>query len=434
MWLKILCTGILATAGIATSVHAASSVGRVTLAIGAGTLSSVGGGPEPIVAGAEIRPGDSVTTGAGGHVHIRFVDGGLVSVRPHSNLTIEDYDYRADLPALSKVRFQLKEGTARSISGAAAEAAKQRFRLNTPLVAIGVRGTDFVVQSTGAQSTATVNQGAIVVAPFGDGCSLQGVGPCGGASAVLVTPEMTGLLAEYRAGQAQAQLRQLTSAESARPGTSLASAQGVGSTERSSSSSGLLGGNALASSAPTNPAAIDTAALLAGLPSVNLPVIPPALAWGRWGEAAFAQDFSTAYLSAREGREVTVANNTHVLYRATDLAPQTASGAVDFTLTQSYAQYKSASHQLSAATVSGAQLNINFGLKNFSTTLQIHSSATGLHTLQGSGAIDASGLFHATTATQNIAGTTAAAGTSAGYLFNKEVGGGNLSGITLWAK
>ena len=252
MWLKILCTGILATVGIATPVHAVSSVGRVTLAIGAGTLSSVGGGPEPLAAGAEIRPGDRVTTGAGGHVHIRFVDGGLVSVRPHSNLTIEDYDYRADLPALSKVRFQLKEGMVRSISGAAAEAAKQRFRLNTPLVAIGVRGTDFVAQSTGVQSTATVNQGAIVVAPFGDGCSFQGVGPCGGASAVLVTPDMTGLLAEYRAGQALALLRQLTPAERARPGTSLASAQGVGSAERGNGS-GLLGGNALASSAPTNP-------------------------------------------------------------------------------------------------------------------------------------------------------------------------------------
>lgn len=43
----------------------------------------------------------------------------------------------------SLVRFRLDRGVARAISGAAAEGARERFRLNTPLVAIGVRGTDF---------------------------------------------------------------------------------------------------------------------------------------------------------------------------------------------------------------------------------------------------------------------------------------------------
>ena len=34
----------------------------------------------------------------------------------------------------------------RSITGQWGEAARDRFRLNTPIAAIGVRGTDFIVE------------------------------------------------------------------------------------------------------------------------------------------------------------------------------------------------------------------------------------------------------------------------------------------------
>ena len=48
----------------------------------------------------------------------------------------------------------------------AAESARDRFRLNTPIAAIGVRGTDFVVSATQNSIMAVVNAGAIVVSPF----------------------------------------------------------------------------------------------------------------------------------------------------------------------------------------------------------------------------------------------------------------------------
>ena len=46
-------------------------------------------------------------------------------------------------PSDSQVKLNLIEGTARAVSGEAAKAAKERFRLNTPIAAIGVRGTDY---------------------------------------------------------------------------------------------------------------------------------------------------------------------------------------------------------------------------------------------------------------------------------------------------
>ena len=137
-------------AGLAGAAHAAgaarTSVGEITLSVGPVVKTSAQGVVERVTRGSPILPGDRLDTAEGGHVHIRFVDGALVSVRPGSRLTVEDYQYDAKQVSNSLVRFKLEYGVARAISGAAAEGAKDRFRLNTPLVAIGVRGTDFVVQ------------------------------------------------------------------------------------------------------------------------------------------------------------------------------------------------------------------------------------------------------------------------------------------------
>ena len=95
-----------------------------------------------IEAGAKVRVGDRVFTEAGGHVHVRFVDDALVSVRPSSTLDVVRYDYDASKPENSAVKFELSEGVARAISGEAAKSARERFRMNTPIAAIGVRGTD----------------------------------------------------------------------------------------------------------------------------------------------------------------------------------------------------------------------------------------------------------------------------------------------------
>jgi hypothetical protein len=145
-------------------------VGEVTLTIGRAMVISSTGESEVAQRGSKIQSGDRVETSDGGHVHIRFIDGALVSVRPTSRLVIEDYQYNPALPAQSTVRFRLDQGVTRAISGEAAHAAKDRFRLNTPLVAIGVRGTDFVVRTQAGQTLAAVNQGSIVMAPFGDAC------------------------------------------------------------------------------------------------------------------------------------------------------------------------------------------------------------------------------------------------------------------------
>ena len=156
-------------AGMGSLAQAAQVVGEVTLTIGKSKIERSANEAEP-QKGGSVQEGDVIRTSDNGHVHIRFIDGARVSVRPNSVFRIHEFKYSPADPAASVVRLSLDSGEARSISGAAAQAAKERFRLNTPLVAIGVKGTDFVTQVSKDVIRVTVNQGAIVMAPFDSGC------------------------------------------------------------------------------------------------------------------------------------------------------------------------------------------------------------------------------------------------------------------------
>lgn len=131
-------------------------VGEATMVIGMARITNALGQSVVADKGAAIRVGDRIETEAGGHVHLRFVDGGRVSVRPASRLQIESYSHSSDKPVLSAIKFRLDEGVVRSITGTWGEAARDRFRLNTPMAAIGVKGTDFIVKSAPGTTSVSV--------------------------------------------------------------------------------------------------------------------------------------------------------------------------------------------------------------------------------------------------------------------------------------
>ena len=219
-WVIAGFMGLFASIGVNAQTQESIVVGEVTLHIGQAVIVSPVGESQTIQRGTRIRAGDRIETAEGGHVHIRFVDGALISVRPTSRLVVENYQYNPLDVARSLVRFRLDKGITRAISGAAAEGAKDRFRLNTPLVAIGVRGTDFVVSTQAGETFATVNQGAIVMAPFGAGCLQQSSGPCSSTTAKLLSADMGNMLVEFKTNLAQPELRMLNSIKP--PGTLLA--------------------------------------------------------------------------------------------------------------------------------------------------------------------------------------------------------------------
>ena len=423
-------------------------VGKVTLVLGQATLVSSNGVTSSLQKGSSVKPGDRIETAGGGHVHIRFVDDALVSVRPSSRLIIEEYEYNPAKVLESQVRFKLETGVARAISGAAAESAKERFRLNTPLVAIGVRGTDFVVNSQLDQTTAHVNQGAIVMAPLGAGCQASALGPCNTSAATLVSAQMGNVLAEYKDGLGQPELKPYF--------------------VRSTYFAAAPDPDARSARSPANPAKVDVAAkpdnsviqvtsVVSGgiftaaveeLPHVPGPVeppvmpptppAPPALVWGHWVKPTGSGDFSEPFRVAALGRDVTVGNNDYVLYRApsdTGLAAiQPSLGTVGFQLQQAHALFRPWGGVNQEATAGTGTLSINFATRQFQTQLELNHAAAGAHTLTSQGAVLSDGMFGGATATQKVIGATTLDGKNAGYMFEKNVDSGVFNGITLWAR
>ena len=423
-------------------------VGKVTLVLGQATLVSSNGVTSSLQKGSSVKPGDRIETAGGGHVHIRFVDDALVSVRPSSRLIIEEYEYNPAKVLESQVRFKLETGVARAISGAAAESAKERFRLNTPLVAIGVRGTDFVVNSQLDQTTAHVNQGAIVMAPLGAGCQASALGPCNTSAATLVSAQMGNVLAEYKDGLGQPELKPYF--------------------VRSTYFAAAPDPDARSAKSPANPAKVDVAAkpdnsviqvtsVVSGgiftaaveeLPHVPGPVeppvmpptppAPPALVWGHWVKPTGSGDFSEPFRVAALGRDVTVGNNDYVLYRRPSdtglTAIQPSLGTVGFQLQQAHALFRPWGGVNQEATAGTGTLSINFATRQFQTQLELNHAAAGAHTLTSQGVVLSDGMFGGATATQKVIGATTLDGKNAGYMFEKNVDSGVFNGITLWAR
>jgi hypothetical protein len=155
----------------------AQEAGQILLVIGPAYVQNKAG-QKPLQQGASLRVGDRILTRQGGFVHVRMKDGGLLALRPESALDIEVFDYDPSAPAQGRVRYKLLNGVSRSVTGAVGQANKEAFRFNTPIAAIGVRGTDFVTATSDEQTRVSVNQGAIVIASLSPQCSANGFGPC----------------------------------------------------------------------------------------------------------------------------------------------------------------------------------------------------------------------------------------------------------------
>lgn len=400
---------------------AKSPVGDVTLVIGSVQVQR-GDQQVALLRGSQLLVGDNIQTQANGHVHLRFVDGALVSVRPASSLKIVEYRYDKANPSASVVRFQLDQGVVRAISGQAAESAKDKFRLNTPLAAIGVKGTDFVVESAAGRVNAIVNQGAIVLAPIDAQCRADGLGPCASAAARELSAALRGMALTYSASMANPQLLpmgQLKGSElPAVPLTPLGEASG---------------GNA----GKNQQVQVDSKSMGSTDQILRKTSSEGTLVWGRWGQAREQDALTIAFRDAMQSRAVTVGDGYYFLFRREAGVVNWLSydqGQVNFSLRSSHASFIDPGNELRAATVSGGTLGVNFSTNEFATTLQLKSTAAPDQSLQLSGKVNASGVFLSNAGAGSVAGALSLDTRQAGYFFSVPSAGGSYRGATLWGR
>jgi ferric-dicitrate binding protein FerR (iron transport regulator) len=422
-----LITGLLACAAAAAQPQA---VGHVSLVIGVAQVVRADGAREPLRRGSSIMVGDRLETTANGHVHVRFVDNGAVSVRPESVLEVQSYRYDAQNPAGNEVRLRLDQGTSRSISGAATEADKNRFRLNTPIAAIGVRGTDFIVQSDPSGVRATVADGAIVIGPLGDTCTAGALGPCAGDTARVLSAGMGELMAEVRAGEGRTRLVPAA-------GSVLASV----STKRDEGSTSRSQGEALTYSANDR-----TGADLLTIAKESLSVVDlnrqvdlsAQLVWGRWTDGTVPGDkIAIPESTASAGRHYTGIGDADIgLFRANQSQPgailsDSLNATAEFKLSRAYATFQ-VGGKSEAANVDNGTLKIDFARRTFATGLRLSSATAGTTELRAGGIVRSNGTFAVRDSEQTVAGVVSSDGKEAGYLFERSAAGGSFKGRTLW--
>ena len=184
MFLLTCLSGMLASWSVV-----AAEAGRIVFVAGKADVAG-----QAAVLDAPVQEGDTLATGADGYVYVKTVDKGFLILRPNSRARIVVYAVDRTNPANTQVKLELSQGVARAISGEGVKQARQNFRFNTPVAAIGVRGTDFVVYTDQQASRVSVISGGVVMSGFDATCRAEGSGPCEGSASRELFAGQVGLL------------------------------------------------------------------------------------------------------------------------------------------------------------------------------------------------------------------------------------------------
>ena len=138
-WLASLAVASLLLAGGSVL---AQTAGEVEFSRGVGFAQTPGEAPRTLGRGLPLREGDRLTTAEGASAIIKLQDGTRMTVRPNSELVLQQYQFRENAPDNSFL-MQLVRGGFRAVTGVISKNSPNAARIQTNTATIGIRGTDF---------------------------------------------------------------------------------------------------------------------------------------------------------------------------------------------------------------------------------------------------------------------------------------------------
>lgn len=176
---------LMALAAVFPLTTLAAGAAKVDFSVGTVNVVAVGGATRPASKGTELQSGETLVTGEGGRAQLRFSDGGMVSLQPGSEYRIDDYRFSGSQDGAERGFFSLVKGGLRTITGQIGRNDKAAYRVKTNVATIGIRGTEFTVAYTGADTIAVATgEGAIEVCNSA-GCAILP----SGSSAIVSGPD-----------------------------------------------------------------------------------------------------------------------------------------------------------------------------------------------------------------------------------------------------
>lgn len=390
-----------------------------------------------------VAEGAQINTGADGFVYLKTIDGGFLIVRPNSAIRIVSYHVDKAKPENTRIKLELLNGVARSISGDAVKLSRQNFRFNTPVAAIGVRGTDFTVFTDQAVSRVSVLSGGVVVSGFGGSCTPLGNGPCEGGSAVELFASQQGKLLQITKDQLKPNLFNSNSSSPdavSPPRADEPNGKPVAGGGAGVPSASVLPGNA-------NDLAIDP------LKNATLPnyiqntqstakALENSIIWGRWATVANRPPNLDLNKQDQMQAKLIAANPYYAIYQSKTSDWQVPMvGGVGFSLKGGDAfVLDEATNNVALASMENGKLNLDFGRASFATTFDLVTKDERIG-MQAQGSIASDGKLIGNSqfsegsnmAVQGV--VTAEKGGSASYLFQRRFSETRSAyGITYWAK
>lgn len=163
-----------------TTATATRMIGKVTYLLGQAELTLRDGTVVPITKQTEIPEGSKVSVKDRSKLNLMMVDGETEKLPANSTLEFTKYTYDPTNPKASEIRKELIEGGVTTKTGDGGHEARDRYRLNSPLAAIAVLGTEYTVQISASETRVTVLAGEISMAKLGGDCLRSGLGACAG--------------------------------------------------------------------------------------------------------------------------------------------------------------------------------------------------------------------------------------------------------------
>jgi hypothetical protein len=133
--------GLLLLALINASALAAGA-GTVTHLSGTMSVQRADGGVRILSQKSEVHPGDVLTTQRDSYAQINFTDGSSLTMRPNTQVKLEQYNFAQDRPQEDSAFLRLLKGGLRTVTGLVGKRGNQdAYKIGTNSATIGVRGS-----------------------------------------------------------------------------------------------------------------------------------------------------------------------------------------------------------------------------------------------------------------------------------------------------
>lgn len=142
--LKLHFVALIAASLLFMADHALAATAMITNMNGTVSVHKSDGSLKVLSQKPEVDTGDVIATEKNSYARLKFTDGGEITIRPESVLTIDAYTFEENKPQQDSFIFGLIKGGFRTITGLIGKRGnRDAYRANAVTATIGIRGTDY---------------------------------------------------------------------------------------------------------------------------------------------------------------------------------------------------------------------------------------------------------------------------------------------------